>query len=360
VTKTIRVPTAGNESGPPALDLPPLRRLQEGIASLHPGYFALVMATGILSTATQELGMPWLSIPLLYIAAACYLVLFSLTALRVVRFPRRLLSDAGNPHIAFAFFTFVAGSNVLGLRLALDGQVLPFEVLAAVGAAVWLGLTYAIPVGVIVAPHNTRLPAAINGTWLIWVVGTQSVAAAAATLAVSHPSQMKVLAFLSVSLWAFGAILYLLLMAIITSRLVLGEISPEQLSPPYWVTMGATAITVFAAAHILSLPVRLPIPAATVSGLTFAFWAFGTWWIPLLVLLGLWRHLLKRVPLGYEPSLWSMVFPLGMYAAASQAFGRVAGLGGLEIIAKIEVWVALATWAATFAGMVVSLRKALR
>jgi tellurite resistance protein TehA-like permease len=49
---------------------------------------------------------------------------------------------------------------------------------------------------------------------------------------------MAALAFVSVALWGFGAVLYLLLMAIITPRLLLGELSPDQLAPPYWITMG--------------------------------------------------------------------------------------------------------------------------
>jgi tellurite resistance protein TehA-like permease len=50
-----------------------------------------------------------------------------------------------------------------------------------------------------------------------------------------------------------------------------------------------------------------------------------------------------------------MVFPLGMYAAASQAFGAVAGLPPLQSIARVELWCGLAVWAATFAGMLASL-----
>src|SRR5689334_6303609 len=53
-------------------------------------------------------------------------------------------------------------------------------------------------------------------------------------------------------------------------------------------------------------------------------WAFGTWWIPLLVVLGLWRHVRQHGPLSYEPTLWSVVFPLGMYSVATLSFGKAA------------------------------------
>jgi hypothetical protein len=32
----------------------------------------------------------------------------------------------------------------------------------------------------------------------------------------------------------------------------------------------------------------------------------------MLIELAVWRHLIRRVPLPYDPGLWSMVFPLGM------------------------------------------------
>ena len=56
----------------------------------------------------------------------------------------------------------------------------------------------------------------------------------------------------------------------------------------------------------------------------FTLWAFGTWWIPLLIVLGLWRHVRRHWPLSYEPTLWSVVFPLGMYSVATLSFGKVA------------------------------------
>jgi tellurite resistance protein TehA-like permease len=58
------------------------------------------------------------------------------------------------------------------------------------------------------------------------------------------------------------------------------------------------------------------------------------------------------MPFRYEQALWAMVFPLGMYAAASDAFGEVAGLGALVTIARVEVWFALAAWAVTTAVMI--------
>ena len=47
------------------------------------------------------------------------------------------------------------------------------------------------------------------------------------------------------------------------------------------------------------------------------FWATATWWIPMLVILRIWRHIYSRFPLQYDPLYWGAVFPLGMYTVCT-------------------------------------------
>jgi tellurite resistance protein TehA-like permease len=106
---------------------------------------------------------------------------------------------------------------------------------------------------------------------------------------------------------------------------------------------------VLAGARILGLPAGLAAVKATagfVEGFSFALWAFGTWWIPLLVVLGIWRRIRRRWPLSYEPALWSVVFPLGMYSVATLAFGQAAHLAFMAPLSRFVLWVALAAWVA--------------
>src|SRR5262249_30275259 len=53
-------------------------------------------------------------------------------------------------------------------------------------------------------------------------------------------------------------------------------------------------------------------------GFTMLFWATATWWIPMLLTLGFWRHVYKRFPLRYDPLFWGAVFPLGMYSVSTK------------------------------------------
>jgi len=55
--------------------------------------------------------------------------------------------------------------------------------------------------------------------------------------------------------------------------------------------------------------------------------------------------------LSYEPGLWSVIFPLGMYAVAGIYLGRADQLPLVAAIGRAELWLALAAFLATFAGM---------
>ena len=86
-------------------------------------------------------------------------------------------------------------------------------------------------------------------------------------------------------------------------------------------------------------------------------WAFASWLIPVLFAAGVWRHLIHRVPLRYQPTLWSFVFPMGMYAAASIYLGRANHLPVVETVGLVWFWVGLTVWVLTAAGMVLDLAR---
>jgi tellurite resistance protein TehA-like permease len=89
-------------------------------------------------------------------------------------------------------------------------------------------------------------------------------------------------------------------------------------------------------------------------------WAWATWWIPLLLLFGVWKHGVCRVPVTYTPMFWSLVFPLGMYALASLRLSLAADFPPLRTLSLAMAWLALAAWAATAAGLVVASWRSFR
>ena len=337
-----------------------LGRAGRAIRDLHPGYFAFVMATGIISTGTFLLGPSWLSRALLVIASAGFVVLSAALVVRLAVFRPSVAADIQAPDRVFGFFTIVAGIDVLGVRLAAAGHPLATTILACLAAVIWLVLTYGVPASLLLTRERDSVLGGVNGAWLLWVVATQSLSVTASSLVPVWPSQAGLLAPAATGLWSIGLVLYLLLVSLILLRWLTVSLTPETLGPPYWILMGATAITVLAGARILSLPAALPIARATagfVEGSSFALWAFGTWWIPLLIVLGLWRHVRRHWPLRYEPTLWSVVFPLGMYSAATLSFGKVAHLRFMEPLSRLMLWVAIAAWAAVAAGFLARLAR---
>ena len=97
-----------------------------------------------------------------------------------------------------------------------------------------------------------------------------------------------------------------------------------------------------------------------IDGVTLIMWAWATWWIPLLILFGVWKHGVLRLPITYTPMLWSLVFPLGMYALASLRLSLASDFPPLRAVSLAMVWIALAAWAATAAGLVMTFWRSWR
>lgn len=329
--------------------------LRAGVAvrGMAPGYFAFVMATGILSVGMHLIGVPVISVLLMVVCTGGYGVLVVLTVWRFVAFRSDFVGDLHNPRRAFQFFTFVAGTDVLAARLTIEGWYGPAAALLGIAGVAWLLLGYAVPWFAVLGRAERPALAAANGTWFIWVVASQSVAVVAAALEPVSGDARVLLSILAILSWSVGVFLYGAAGVFVALRLMLYEIHPEDLDPPYWVSMGACAITVLAGARIVEMA-DAPMVIATrslVAGVAVVFWAFATWLIPVLVAVGVWRHVWRRVPLRYEATMWSIAFPVGMYAVAGIYLGQADGLPLVAQIGTVSLWVALAVWLIVLTGM---------
>ncbi|GAA1807870.1 tellurite resistance/C4-dicarboxylate transporter family protein [Agromyces neolithicus] len=341
-----------------------ISRADAAVTGLTPGYFALVMATGILSVAMRTNDAMPVSMLLLAIAAVAYVTLIALNLVRLFRHRGEMAADFADPARAFGYFTFVAATCVLGSRLVLEG-LLPLSVaLLLIASAAWIALGYTVPWTAVLGQRAVTALATANGTWFIWAVASQSIAMLAATLQVQLAAEWRpAMALLAVFSWSVGTFLYCAVGVFVGVRMLAYPFRPADLTPPYWVAMGATAITVVAGARIVEMA-DAPMVDATrglIAGASVFFWAFGTWLIPPLVIAGYWRHVRHRVPLRYEATLWSIIFPLGMYSVGSQFLGDVDHLPIVHAIGSVAIWIALAAWLVTFAAMLISIwRNVLR
>jgi tellurite resistance protein TehA-like permease len=220
--------------------------------------------------------------------------------------------------------------------------------------ALWAFFNYAIFVEITVNEHKPRFEEGINGGWLLSVVAAQSVAGLGAQLS-DRLSEPRAALFLAFVLWLSGGMLYIWLIALIFYRFTFFSFKPQQFMPPFWINMGAMAVSAHTGTMLLVkangaafLADSLPF----VKGLTILFWATATWWIPMLAALAVWQHVIKKFNRPYSPLYWSAVFPLGMYAVSTYQLSGTVGLPFLMWIPRVFVYIALIAWLATAASMV--------
>ncbi len=327
------------------------------LADLPPAGFAMVMATGIVSIAAHLQGLERLAQALFALNILAWTTLCALNVLRASRHRARFVDDLRSHARAPGFFTAVAATGVLGVEFeVLAGNHRVAAVLWVVAAASWVALTYTVFLALTVREEKPSLERGLSGIWLLAIVATQAVAVLAALLAAHAPPPWKLeLNFVALSMWLWGGMLYVWIMTLIFYRYTFLRLSPGDLTPPYWINMGAMAISTLAGALLVLNAAEAPFLQSLLpflKGFTVLYWATGTWWIPMLLLLGVWRYLWKRFPLRYDTSYWGAVFPLGMYAVCTQELEHALDIPFLDAVPRAFFAAALLAWALTFAGLV--------
>jgi tellurite resistance protein TehA-like permease len=334
-----------------------MQRVRSAVRGLSPGYFALVMATGVVSIGLKLEHRAALSRLLLDVGAIAFVVLVVLTCWRFVSFRPELVEDFTHPLRGFGFYSFVAGANVLAARLVLAGQTLIPVVLLVVASAAWLLRGYAVPWTTHLGRGEHPIVAAANGTWFMWAVAGQSIAVVAASLQPHWPHAG--LGLIAVAAWCLGVFLYAVDGVFVAMRLLAFDFRASDLTPPYWIAMGAAAITVLAGSKTLEIQHAPAVDAlhGLIAGSSLMFWVIATWLVPALFAMGWWRHVTHRIPLTYDANLWCIVFPLGMYAVASSNLGQADRIPVIGHVGAAWIWVALAAWLLASVGMVVHVTR---
>lgn len=331
------------------------------IKALHPAYFAFVMSTGIISIASNMLGITPVALGLFYLNIAAYAVILTIQILRITMYWSLQYADISNPKLGLVYFTIVAGTNVLGAQFVnIVNCPCVAKALWFFGIFLWVVITLTT-FTLLFLKNEQRIESTIHGGWLISAVGTQSVAVLGALLSPRFAEASNFILFSSMVWWMIGCFLYVVMITLITYRLIFFKIAPEVLVPPYWINMGAVAITTLAGAAIsLNIP-KIGGPfldmGGFVKGFSVFFWSFGTWWIPLLTILGIWKYLYNRTPYKYTPLYWGLVFPLGMYTACTLKLAEALGIGYISNISKVFIYIAYIAWLIVFVTMIRSFFK---
>lgn len=251
------------------------------------------------------------------------------------------------------FFTLVAGTCILGsqfqILLAWSGVAAAFW---WAGVTLWTLIMYLFFIAVTTRREKPSLETGINGAWLLAAVSTQSLAIFTALVPWSGSEDLRL--FFALCMFMIGAMLYLAIITLIFYRLTFLRLDAETLGPPYWINMGAVAIATLAGSTLIIrgeagsvLADFLPF----LRGFTLFFWAIASWWIPLLIGLTLWRHVVQKLRPGYEPQLWSMVFPLAMYTTGTIRLADALHIEFLMAVPSVTIWLAWGAWLFTSVGM---------
>lgn len=323
------------------------------------------MATAALGLAAHGQGLTLLSQALGGLNVVFYLLFWTLVVLRVARHPREVRNDLTDHLKSPGFFTMVAGTCTLGSQLLIQNQLVAVAWwLWGLGALLWVAFTYAVFAALTLKAVKPTLEHGVSGSWLLAVVATQALAVLSALLAPELSGPLRDgLEFTALCLWLVGGVMYVWMISLIVYRYTFQPLTPGDLFPSYWINMGAMAISTLAGATLLlmgegSVPLIREL-RPFITGVTVLFWATGTWWIPMLIVLGVWRHGVRRFPFKYDVNFWGVVFPLAMYTLGTWQLIGAVGLDFLRAVPAVSLYVALAAWLLVFVGMISAVFRSL-
>lgn len=304
-------------------------RFEQILEAIPPASGAVVRGTGIVSIGLLLDGEATLSLILLALDAAIWIGLVVLLPARAIRDLERFRADVRTP----AALTSIAGTGVLGTRLTLLGWTWAGAALLVFALVIWLGLVPCVL-------HYWHVPTV--GASFILTVATESLGLLAASLALALRSTW--LLYASLVPFALGLVFYALVLARFDFRqLTVG-------SGDQWVTGGALAISTVTAGRIALATEHLgalPGGRGTLKEVALVLWVPTMLWLPILVVAEA-----THLRLSYNVRRWSMVFPVGMYAACSFVVGAVTGTRAITDFADVWVWVGVAVWSVVFVAMI--------
>ncbi len=368
-TKNSEAPAA--PSGPPApapptslTASPPLARQGISLRLFHPGWYAAVMGTGIVSVSAymNPGGIPALrpvadvvGLGMLLLAYVLAVALGIPYILRWLRHPEAARRDLAHPMSGAMYATFPAGLLVLAAATAAVGPAwLPsvlvlwlVGVLAVVGGVLGFAASLGFSYVLFVSDDIGREQA--NGGWFIPpVVNIIIPLVLAPLLPGADPDTARFLLTLSYAAWGVGFFLFLMVAALLYTRLVHHPLPAAPLAPSLWIGLGPIGVGSLALLRLAQAGSSVwgelapAVQALSLMG-AIAIWGFGLWWLGVAALLL--RRYLRAGRLPYGLGWWAFTFPVGAYTVATLTLARAWNLGIVEGFGVLLFFLLLVFWA---------------
>src|SRR5437764_1360154 len=189
---------------------------RSSIRSFSPNYFALVMATGIISTACEQLHYDWLGKFLFYLNNVLFILLMLVFTGRVILYFSDFKNDLANHSKGAGFLTLVAGASILGSEYAQGTQSFSIPAILLIFALfVYVLIIYSFLTLTILKQSKPPFEMGMNGSWLLLTVSTQSIVILTSLLAPQFHAPVSLTLFISLAAWLFGILLYIAFFTII-------------------------------------------------------------------------------------------------------------------------------------------------
>lgn len=311
---------------------------------LDPVNFAFVMATGIVSIILHS-AWPTLSRIFLLAGSIGYLGLIFILLKQTYLLGGRLFEEMKNVQTVFKYLTFSAGSNALAVRFCMEGCDRIGFMLGLLGVITTIALTYTL--FCLLFYHRISTIQEVSPYWLLLAIACNSSGIVISTLWGHHVLSNGLFLLAAFSFWSFGVGIYLIFITLNIYRMLFYAFEGEDLHPAYWTCMGAAAIAVVDGSLLILTahpPLFLEAVKPFIEGMVLLLWAWGSAWIPILCLMLVWKYTYFKIPFHYHPSLWAIVFPLGMYTDATAILAASVHLDSVQEMVPFFLWISVGVW----------------
>ena len=317
--------------------------------SFAPGWFAAVMATGVLALTAHSLsgrwpfmaplvqGLHWFNVLLFCVLSVPWLT-------RWLRYHEAAMMTLRHPVQASFYPTFAIAMLVLAAQwLAIVGMPIVALVFWWGGTALLFVFSFAVLFHMFRGEHVDLEH--VTPAKFIPAVGLVVIPVAGGPLLELQTGALRELGLLAnvVGLGA-GTLMYLGLLGLTLQRKLLAKPAVGILTPTAWIHLAPLGVIPVSLLNVLD---QLPFAVAREPFLfiSLLLWGFGVWWLVMAALLTNAARRAGQMP--FALSWWGFTFPLGAFVAASLRLSPLTGIGGVDTVGVACWLLLLAVWSVT-------------